>query len=146
MAVGLIYLLFPRAHIIHVRRNAVDTCLSIYTTEYSRGAEFCYNRESIVGAYREYLRVMEHWRQVLPADRFLEIDYEDLVEDREPVARRMIEFCGLEWDEACLRHEQNDRTILTPSCWQARQPIYASSVERWRRYEPWLGAFRELIP
>jgi hypothetical protein len=88
---------------------------------------------------------MAHWRRVLPADRLLEIDYEALVADREAVTRQMIEFCGLDWDDACLRSDQNRRVVRTASMWQARQPVYSTSVGRWRRYEPWLGEFRELM-
>lgn len=145
MALGLIHCLFPRAKIIHCLRDPVDTCLSIYITPYDQGAEFCYERASIVSAYREYSRLMEHWRHVLPPEALLEINYEELVADQEGVARRMIDFCGLEWDEACLRHEENERAVRTPSRWQVRQPVYGTSVERWRRYEPWLREFKELI-
>jgi hypothetical protein len=87
---------------------------------------------------------MAHWRTVLPARQLLEIDYEDLIANREAVTRRMIEFAGLEWDDACLHHESNTRSVNTPSAWQVRQPIYKSSVERWRNFEPWLGEFNVL--
>jgi hypothetical protein len=83
---------------------------------------------------------------VLPADRFFEVDYEAVTAAPEPLARRMIAFCGLDWDEACLRPQDNERAVRTASLWQVRQPIYRSSTERWRRYEPWLGALRELLP
>ena len=88
---------------------------------------------------------MAHWRQVIPRDRLLEIDYEALIANRETLTRRMIEFVGLEWDEACLRPENNRRAVNTASLWQARQPVYGTSVGRWRRYEPWLGEFRQLL-
>ena len=88
---------------------------------------------------------MEHWRRVLPST-FPEIDYEGMTAEPEPQARRLVDFCGLPWDPACLRPEQNKRVVQTASIWQARQPIYRSSVERWRRYEPWLGSLRELLP
>jgi hypothetical protein len=87
---------------------------------------------------------MAHWRQTLPPDRFIEVDYEALVADPEPHARRLVAACGLEWSEACLAPNRNPRRIETASVWQARQPIYRTSVERWRRYEPWLGELREL--
>ena len=76
---------------------------------------------------------------MLPAESLLEVCYEELVADREEAARRMIEFLGLEWNDACLRHERNERPIYTSSMWQARQPVYNSSVGRWKGYEPWLG-------
>jgi Sulfotransferase family len=99
-----------------------------------------------VFCYRQYQRLMKHWREVLRGDRFLEVDYEELVADSETGARQLIGFCGLEWEDACLCPERNERRILTASSWQARQPIYRTSVERWRRYEPWLGELRELLP
>jgi tetratricopeptide (TPR) repeat protein len=143
---GIIHLALPQAKIIHIRRNPVDTCISIYTTANRSHPEYAHDRDNIATAYRQYLRVMDHWRSALPAGTMLEIDYEDLVADSEPVTRRMIEFCGLQWDDACLRPEQNARVVITPSVWQVRQPIYRSSVERWRRFEPWLGAFEDLAP
>jgi hypothetical protein len=87
---------------------------------------------------------MDHWRTVLPPDRLLEIDYEELVSEPETVSRRMIEFCRLDWDPACLRPERNQRPVSTPSLWRIRKPIDEVSVDRWRLYEPWLGSFREL--
>ena len=89
---------------------------------------------------------MAHWREVIPADRLIEVDYEALVADSEPQTRRLIAACGLEWNEACLAPHLNTRRINTASIWQARQPIYSTSVERWRRYKPWLGELSELMP
>jgi tetratricopeptide (TPR) repeat protein len=143
---GLIHSVLPRARIIHCRRNPVDTCLSIYFANFATQMDFAYARSDIAAYYREYLRLMAHWRSVLPADRFLEVDYEDLVADSELTTRELVEFCGLDWDDACLHPEHNRRAIQTASVWQARQPVYRTSVERWRRYEPWLGALRELLP
>jgi len=89
---------------------------------------------------------MAHWRSTIPADCFLEVEYESLISDAEASTRRLINFCGLDWDDVCLRPEENNRRIDTVSSWQARQPIYRSSVQRWRHYEPWLGELRELLP
>jgi tetratricopeptide (TPR) repeat protein len=145
-AAGIIHALLPNARFIHCRRHPVDTCLSLYMTAHSMSAvPFGHSRAEIVQGYQDYLRVMEHWRTVLPADRFLEVDYEEIVADREPLVRRIIDFCGLEWNEACLRHEDSTQKVSTPSLWQVRQPIYSTSVERWRQYEPWLGEFRQLL-
>jgi len=83
---------------------------------------------------------------VLPSDRFMELDYEALVANAAVEARRLVEFCGLDWDDACLRPEDNQRVVTTASMWQARQPVYRSSVDRWRCYEPWLGELRDLLP
>jgi hypothetical protein len=87
---------------------------------------------------------MDHWRAVIPASRWIEVRYEDLVAEPEQTARSLLAFCGLEWDAASLHPEQNRQTVATASAWQARQPIYRSSVERWRRYEPWIGELLEL--
>jgi len=142
---GPIHAALPNARIIHMRRNPVDTCISIFATPNRVPVDFAYDRSNIVFAYREYLRLMEHWRSVLPADRFIEVNYEDVVSDRETQARRMLDLIGLDWDDALLHHESNERNVITPSLWQVRQPIYTSSVERWRRYEPWLGEFSSLL-
>jgi tetratricopeptide (TPR) repeat protein len=142
---GLVHLVFPRARIIHCRRNPIDTCLSIYFTYFSLMQDYAFDRRGIVFFYEQYLHLMAHWRHILPPDRFMEVDYEALVADRERQTRRMIDFCGLDWDETCLRAESNQRAVTTASMWQARQPIYQTSVERWRRYEPWLGEFRRLL-
>jgi len=144
MVLGSMHLAFPNMRIIHIRRNPLDTALSIWTTPMSNRAAFFSDRRSIVEAYKSYLRIMDHWRTVLPSDRLLEIQYEDLVAEPETYVRRIVDFCGLEWDEACLHPELNKRRIKTPSFWQARQPIYKSSTERWKNYEPWLGVFEEL--
>ena len=105
-----------------------------------------FSRRNIVLMYRQYQRLMDHWRSVLPADRLLEVDYESVVANQEQEIRRVVEFLGLEWNEACLDAGKNDSVVTTPSAWQARQPIYSSSVGRWRHYEPWLGEFSELMP
>ena len=144
---GLIHMALPDAFIIHCQRHPVDTCLSILTTNLTaHDISFMGNREDLVFYYRQYERLMRHWREVLPADRFLEVDYEALVSDREAQTRRLIAFCGLQWDDACLQPERNQRAVRTASVWQARQPVYRTSVERWRNYEPWLGALAELLP
>ncbi len=142
---GIIRQVFPRAAIVHCRRHPVDTCLSIFGTDFEAAIDFAGERGSLVFFYRQYLRLMAHWREVLPAERFIEVDYEELVADPEKLTRRMIATCGLEWNDACLAPHRNRRRIATASVWQARQPIYRTSVERWRRYEPWLGELRELL-
>jgi Flp pilus assembly protein TadD len=142
---GLIHLAFPRSVIIHCRRAAVDTALSIHQTHFNPTLPFPTGGEELVLYYRCYQRLTDHWRNVLPADRFLEVDYEALTREPEPVIRRIIAACGLAWNDACLRPESNPRAVKTPSKWQTRQPIYRTSVARWRRYEPWLGPLRALI-
>ena len=144
MFAGLIHQELPRARLIHMRRHPIDTCLSIWATPNHMPHEGGHDKGNIAFVYREYLRLMEHWRTLLPNNSFLEVDYEELVEKPEVVSRRMIEFCGLEWDEACLRPEENKRLVATPSAWQVRQPVYGTSVARWKRFEPWLGKFGDL--
>ncbi|MGA9808140.1 MAG: sulfotransferase [Candidatus Sulfotelmatobacter sp.] len=142
---GLVHVAFPRAIIIHCRRTAIDTALSIHQTHFRPGLAFPTGGAELVAYFRDYQRLIDHWRSVLPADRFIEVDYEDLTRAPEPVIRRIIAACGLAWDDACLRPECNPRAVNTPSKWQARQPIYCTSVARWRRYEPWLGPLRALV-
>jgi tetratricopeptide (TPR) repeat protein len=142
---GLIHLAFPRATIIHCRRAAVDTALSIHQTHFHPSMPFPTGGAELVAYFRCYQRLIDHWRSVLPADRFIEVDYDDLTSAPEPVIRRIIAACGLAWHDACLRPESNPRAVKTPSKWQTRQPIYRTSVARWRRYEPWLGPLRALV-
>ncbi len=144
--IGLVHLLLPNARIIHCRRNPIDTCLSIYMTQFNENFGFASERGDLAFYYRQYLRLMSHWRAVLPANRLHELDYEDATSAPEETARKLVAFCGLAWDETCLRPEKNPGAVRTASVWQARQPIYRSSVERWRNYEPWLGELRTLCP
>ena len=146
LRLGLIHMLLPRARIIHCRRNPIDTCLSIYSLQFRARMDFAASKSDLAFVYRQYERLMEHWRAVLPPDRFLDVDYETLVAEPAAQTRRLIEFTGLDWEAACLRPEQNQRTVDTASMWQARQPMYRNSVERWRRYEPWIGELRDLLP
>jgi hypothetical protein len=143
---GLIHVCFPKARIVHCQRSPLDTCLSIYSTPFRQGIPFGHEKARIVKFYRYYLAFMAHWRSSLPPESLLEIEYEQLITNREETVRRMIEFCGLPWDDACLRPEENQRKVSTPSMWQVRQPVYNTSVEKWRRYEPWLGEFWQLAP
>ncbi len=142
---GLIHIAFPRATIIHCRRTAIDTALSIHQTHFHPGLAFPTGGAELVAYFRSYQRLTEHWRSVLPAQRFIEVDYEELTRAPEPEIRRIIAACGLPWHDACLSPERNPRAVKTPSKWQTRQPIYLSSVARWRRYEPWLGPLRALV-
>jgi tetratricopeptide (TPR) repeat protein len=137
---------FPRARVVHCRRNPVDTCISVFVTPYLKSPEFAHDRGNIVFAYREYQRLMSRWSLEFPAARFLEVEYERLVQDSEAVTRELISFAGLEWDDRCLNPQSDHGVVNTPSQWQVRQPIYRASIERWRNYEPWLGEFAQLLP
>jgi tetratricopeptide (TPR) repeat protein len=142
---GLIHLAFPRATIIHCRRTAIDTALSIHQTHFHPGLAFPTGGAKLVAYFRSYQRLMDHWRRVIPAARLIEVEYEELTREPELTIKRIIAGCGLAWNDACLRPELNQRAVKTPSKWQTRQPIYRHSVERWRRYEPWLGPLHALL-
>ena len=141
---GLIHAVFPKAKILHIRRDPFDTCLSIYTTFFAGGPNFAYNQANIVAFYRAYLRFMAHWRSVLPNDLIFELDYERLVTDPQPLVRELLEFLDLDWNEACLRHNANQSPISTPTRWQARQPIYTTSLNKRPTHAPFAGLFNEL--
>jgi Flp pilus assembly protein TadD len=141
---GLIHLSFPNARIVHCRRHPADTCLSAMLANLPPQPMFSNTLDDLLFFYRQYLRVMSHYRSVLPADRFLDLDYENLVEDPSTEIHKLTDFCGLPWDDACLTPEQNDQAVLTASVWQARQPIYRSSTGRRRRYEVLLRPFESL--
>jgi len=148
--VGLIHLMLPNAKIIHVRRNPVDTCLSCFTKLASRGLEESYDLTELGKYYCSYVKLMNYWRTLLPDNSFLDVQYEDIVADKELQARRIIHFCDMEWDEACLDFHKLKRSVSTASMTQVRQPIYKSSVARWRAYEkhlgPLLNALGDLVP
>jgi hypothetical protein len=138
--VGLIHLMLPNARVIHARRNPVDTCLSCFSKLFTGDAlPFTYDLAELGRYYRGYETVMEHWRRVLPEGGMLEVQYEELVADFESQARRIIAYCGLEWDEACLRFHETQRPVRTASMTQVRQPIYGNSVGRWLPYRDMLG-------
>ena len=136
---GLIHLALPQAKIVHVRRDAVDTCLSCYTKLFAAEQMFAYDLAELGRFYRGYEALMAHWRRVLPAESFHEVEYEALVGDLEGEARRLLEFCGEAWDESCARPHETDRPIRTASLNQVRQPVYATSIGRWKRYGAQLG-------
>ena len=136
---GLIHLALPRATLIHCRRSPLDTALSIHQTHFNPRMWFPTGGAALVGYVHAYQRLCAHWRRVLPPERFLEIDYEALVNEPEPVIRRILSASGLPWNSACLFPERNSRTVKTPSKWQARQPIYRHSIGRWNSYQSWLG-------
>jgi tetratricopeptide (TPR) repeat protein len=137
---GLISLMLPNARIIHCRRDPVDTCLSCYTRNFSGRVRYAFDLGELGRYYRAYEALMAHWRAVLPPERFIEVDYEAVVGDLEPQARRMIAFCGLDWDPACLNFHATRRAVRTISVNQVRRPLYSSSIARWKPYERQLGA------
>ena len=143
---GLICQVLPDATIIHCRRDARDIGLSAYMTLFSSGNGWAARREHLVAMIEGYRSLMAHWRSLLPAGQMLEIDYETVVAEPEATARRLVAHCGLDWDAACLAPELNRRPVHTASLFQAREPVHAGSVGKWRRYAPWLGALAAAEP
>jgi tetratricopeptide (TPR) repeat protein len=131
---GLIHLLFPNARIIHVKRNPIDTCLSCYSLLFAEVQPFAYDLGELGRYYNAYDALMRHWRSVLPDGIMLEVNYEDVVRDFEPQARRMIAHCSLDWDPRCLSFHKTRRPVNTASLVQVRQPLFTDSVGRWRIY------------
>jgi hypothetical protein len=123
---------------MHCVRNPLDTCLSCYTNNFANGNEFAFDLSHLGAYYRDYQRLMEHWKQVL-ALPILDVRYEDVVLDTEAQVRRMLDFLELPWDERCLRFYENRRSVLTSSRDQVTRPIYVSSIGRWKFYEKHLN-------
>lgn len=136
---GLIHLAMPNAKIIHTNRNPVDTCVSCFSKLFAGEQSQTYDLAELGRYYRAYSGLMDHWRDVLPKGALLDVVYEDVVADTEGQARRILDFCGLEWDPKVLNFHKNERPIKTASASQVRKPIYSSSVARWRNYESHLG-------
>lgn len=135
--VGFLHVLFPHARIIHCRRGLRDIAVSCWLTSF-RAIRWASRQEDIAERIREYLRVIEHWRRVLP-NRMLEVQYEELVENPETVVRGMLEWLALDWEDSCLNFHQSPRPVRTASVVQVREPVYRRSVGRWSSYEPFLG-------
>jgi tetratricopeptide (TPR) repeat protein len=135
---GLIEMLFPEARIIHCVRDPVDTCLSCYIQDFGGQHLYSVRLDWLGRQYNDYLRLMAHWKAVIGLP-FLEVRYEQLIAEPEAEIRRLVEFCGLPWDEQCLRFHEIDRPVSTQSYDQARRPIYRSSAGKWRRYTAHLG-------
>lgn len=142
---GLMRLLYPQARIIHCLRDPMDSCLSCYTKLFTTGHPFSYDLKELGRFHRMYQELMAGWRRLLPEGAVLEIAYEDLVEDLEGGARRLVEYCRLPWDDACLSFHTTDRPVRTASLAQVRQPIYKSSVGRWKQYEKELAPLKEAL-
>ena len=142
LLIGFIALLLPDARIIHCRRDPLDTCLSCYSQFFSQGVPYAYDLRDLGFYYVTYLKLMDHWRKTAPI-RIFDIEYESLVSNHEENCRALIEFCDLPWDDRCLEFHKAKRSVRTASNWQVRQPLYGSSVGRWRKYEKHLGALQQ---
>ena len=144
--IGLIRLALPKARIVHVVRNPLDTCFSCYSILFEDPAlDFSCDLADLGHYYRGYESLMAHWRAVLPAGVILEIRYENLVGDFEAEARRLVDFCGLDWDARCLKFYETVRPVETASAVQVRQPLYRKSVDRAARYAPWLEPLKRAL-
>ena len=143
-AVGLIHLILPNAKIIDARRYPLDSCLSNYRQLYGKGQPFTYDLTDIGEYFLEYQRLMDHWHEVLPG-RVLTVQYEDVVTDFEGQVRRLLEYCELPWEDACLDFYKTDRSVRTASSEQVRKPIYTKSVHFWRNHQKNLGELIEVL-
>lgn len=137
--VGLIRLALPNARIIHMRRDPLATCFSCFETLFAEALPYAFDQGELGRYYRGYAALMDHWREVMPAGAMLEVDYEDLVTDFEAQARRIVAYCGLDWDPRCLDFPHTQRLVRTASARQVRQPIYATSIARWKPYQSHLA-------
>ncbi len=142
--IGLIRTILPNAKVIDARRHPMACCFSGFKQLFGQGQEFSYGLADIGNYYREYLRLMAHWDAVLPGF-VLRVQHEDVIEDLEGQVRRMLDFCGLPFEEACIEFHKTGRSVRTPSSEQVRQPIYRSGLEHWRHYEPWLTPLKQAL-
>jgi tetratricopeptide (TPR) repeat protein len=145
LRIGLIRLILPNARIIHTVRHPLDTCISCYSKLFTSGQHFSYDLEELGRYYKRYEQLMNHWSRVLPADALLQVRYEDVVDDLEGQAKRLVAYCGLPWDEQCLKFHESNRPVRTASSVQVRQPLFRSSLQRWRRFEADLDPLIRLL-
>lgn len=141
---GFARLIVPRARVIHCMRDPLDTCLSCYSLPFT-GVDFSYDLLELGRYYRGYAKLMDHWRSVLPGEWMLDVQYENLVEDIEREARRIVAHCGLEWEDSCLDFHATERNVQTASFAQVREPLYRGSVGRSRRYEPYIRPLIDVL-
>ncbi len=142
--IGLIHLILPNARIIDARREPMACCFSNLKQLFAHGQEFTYSIEDIARYYRTYLELMRHWDAVLPG-RILRVIHEDVVEDLEGTVRRMLDFCGLEFEPACIDFHKTERSVRTASSEQVRQPIFREGINQWRNYRAWLGPLEDAL-
>lgn len=141
---GMIHAALPNARFIHMCRNPIDTCLSIYFQNFHVAHSYANDLEDLAHYHHEYQLLMQHWRSILPPSAILDVPYEALVADQETWSRKMVDFVGLPWDAACIDFHQTNRRVSTFSKWQVRQKISKTSVERWRNYAPFVGPLMRL--
>ena len=142
--IGLIHLILPNAKIIDARRNAMANCFSAFKQHFARGQGFSYDLTELGTYYREYVELMAHFDDALPG-RVHRVVYEEIVSDTEREVRRLLAYCGLPFEDACLRFNETERAVRTASSEQVRRPIFTNAVDQWRNYEPWLGELRKAL-
>jgi tetratricopeptide (TPR) repeat protein len=141
---GLIHLILPNARIIDARREPMACCFSNFKQLFASGQEFTYALEDIARYYRSYVELMDHWNAALPG-KILRVQYEELVRDLDGSVRRLLAFCGLDFEPACLEFYRTERSVRTASSEQVRRPIFMDGLDQWRRFEPWLGPLRTAL-
>jgi predicted Zn-dependent protease len=141
---GLIHLILPNAKIIDARRHPLGCCFSAFKQHFARGQNFSYDLADLGRYYRGYVELMAHVDRVLPG-RVHRVFYESMIEDTEAEVRRLLEYCGLPYEERCLKFYENERAVRTASSEQVRRPIFREGMDRWRHYEPWLGPLKEAL-
>ena len=142
---GLIHLILPNARIIDARREPMACCFSNFKQLFASGQEFTYSLEDIGRYYRDYVELMAHWDAVLPAGKILRVQHEEVVQDLEGSVRRILDFCGLQFEPACVEFYKTERSVRTASSEQVRRPIYKEALDQWKHFEPWLGPLREAL-
>jgi tetratricopeptide (TPR) repeat protein len=142
---GLIHAAFPKARLIHMRRHPMDTALSIYFQNFFNIGPYANDLDDLAHYYGQYMRLMDHWRKVLPPTALMDVPYEGLIDDQEHWTRRMLDFVGLPWDPACLNFHETERVVITASKWQVRQRVHSSSVGRWKNYREFVGPLERLF-
>ena len=142
--IGLIHLMLPNAKIIDARRHPMGSCFSGFKQLFAEGQEFTYGLHEVGTYYRDYVELMDHWDKVLPG-KVLRVQYEDVVADLDTQVRRILDYCGLPFEQSCIDYHQTDRSVRTPSSEQVRQPIYKSGVEQWRNFEAYLDPLKQAL-
>jgi len=142
--IGLIKMILPNAKIIDARRHPMSCCFSGFKQLFFEGQEFTYGLEEVGAYYRNYVELMDHWDDVLPAF-VLRVQHEDVVDDLEGQVRRMLDFCGLPFEQSCVDFHENKRSVRTPSAEQVRQPIFRTALDAWQNYEQWLGPLKQSL-
>ena len=141
---GFIAALLPNARIVHCRREPLDVCLSIYFQRFAKGHYYAYDFDDIAAYYTEYERLLGHWKKVLPIE-ILDVQYEELLDDLECESRRLLDYCELNWEEACLAFHRNPRPVRTASSWQVRQPLYQTAKARWKKFDCHLDDLKKAL-